>query len=113
MLQNRFLCSLILVSDDIITDSGYTNKGATLPSSKSATHNAGLSPLFLSRGGYKRPAEQNITDSGSVVSFISNTVKNANYAHYAGHSTAIIAPSMYNLRTYSQSLRCLVSTNNG
>ena len=104
------------MSDDIITDSGYTNKGATLPSSKSATHNAGLSPFYITRNGFNGYENTNeaITARGSQGYLWSTSNIQKSKSNYLAIDVANSLPSGNNgHRYFGFSLRCLVSTNNG
>ena len=106
------LNSTYLVSDD------GGSSGITLPGTNTATHNTGLSPFFMERSGYtlgwisvniERVAERR----GSDGFLWSANVKSGSDAYRIMISVQSALPIHSGNRIYSNSLRCLVSTNNG
>ena len=104
-----------LVSDDEVDDA-HANIGVTMPSGKDATHNASLSPLFLTQTGRRN----NTSDTESAMTWRGNNgyflAKNL-YSNSRAYLLQInqgnnVYPSTYGTSATPRSLRCLVSTNN-
>ena len=109
-----FSLPCLLVSDD---DSGNSsaNHGVSLPEGYNATYDAALSSLFLGRNGRGSLYESELSASWRGLNgyFLSSSPQNENNAKYFKTTTFAITPSDIGNRIVAQSLRCLVSTNNG
>lgn len=106
-----------LVSDDdnlIIDGVPRANRGFSLPFNINATHNAGLSPIFWPRSGYRNPWGKTSEGLGEVASYWNTTVSSVIGTYYTQLGYEMITPSSaWNQdRASSFSLRCLVSTAN-
>ena len=105
----------MLVSDDIDnSDIVHANEGITLPNSKTATHDAGLSSLFFARSGRVQHDDfEYIINRGRNAYFWSRTSRTINGAYRMGLNTSILDPSYTNNGAFGYPHRCLVFTNNG
>ncbi len=106
---------MFLVSDD---DSGNSsaNRGLTLPEEVGATHNAGFSPLYLTRSGNANGSnigERSLSNQlwSNIAHSFGTTV--GYYANLQNINSQNTLPSLKFPRFYAYTLRCLVSTNNG
>ncbi len=92
------------------------NGGVTLPRGANSTHNGGLSSLFTTRIGSNYIIEDEalleIENRGRSGYLWSSTAIDSGYSYYFDLSNHRSLPSARDLRTFSFSLRCLVSTNN-
>ncbi len=91
------------------------NLGATLPDNTTATHNAGLSSLFLNRSGFSRASEGSmlIDGRGQGNYLRSTTAFHNGRSYFLQVGPDYIFPNQETNTFYLFSLRCLVSTNNG
>ena len=105
------------MSDDGPKDGwiGSANAGITLPGNNSATHNPYLSPLFFLRAGRATPGgTDNATIERDKVGYYwSPNTQNQRFAFFSIFAIDHLYSSTPEYRPRAQSLRCLVSTNNG
>lgn len=106
----------LLVSDDEVDSE---NVGVTMPSNTDATHNASLSPLFLTRTGRRNntsDTDNAITWRGNNGYFLTKNLYSNNRTHILqinqGNHVSPSAHGAHATNVIPFSLRCLVSTNN-
>ena len=112
--QNQKITQIVLVSDGTST-AAWTNQGFTLPGRTEATYDISLSPLFFNRSG-----ETNL-ESGTVILYqgsgaqfwAGSSRSGRTWAYIFNLSASLTSPSTNYYRYFGNSLRCLVSTNNG
>ncbi len=102
------------MSDDDKNSATHANSGVTLPNGNGATHDAGFSPLFVTRTGHAEFEHRDISNRGVNGILWSTTEKDRGMLTYFSHfAHEDVNPSTSTYSVNALSLRCLVSTNNG
>ena len=110
------IAQINLVSDELDeANPDYSNTGVTLPYGADASHNATLSPIFITRAGivYSTTTIVNYYGKGGYLRAATSKADTAAYYVSFNINLATILPNNESPRSEAFSLRCLVSTNNG